>query len=146
MVQISRPTPVTATYRLVVDGIEKSRFSSITRSSANYYCQRDRSKYQETTIECIWNDITIYKEEAIKRLYKGYLNEKIFITTESITKSEALKNCLLNSNNNPQSSIRCVWNDSEIYSRKAPNPPIINKPYISLEDHSLSLGTFTAYA
>lgn len=146
--QYNTPTPVItkATYRFTVDGIEKSTSTNISRAIADYYCQKDRTSYLNQAVECIWNNITIYKEEAIKRLYQGYIDGKIFITTEGITKSEALNNCLLNAKNNPQSSVRCVWNNGEIYSRKAPTPPIIQKPYISLENHSVRLGATTANA
>jgi len=55
-----------------------------------------------------------------KGLYKGYLGDSTtpFITTQNITKDEALANCKTNSTNNPTKSIRCTWNDIEIFSYK----------------------------
>lgn len=52
----------------------------------------------------------------VKGSYKGYLNGSLFISTASITKEEALENCKKNATNNPSKSIRCTWNDVEIYS------------------------------
>lgn len=143
---IPSPVIVKASYQFTVDGVEKSTFTNISRDLADYYCQKERKSYPHQAVTCIWNNITLYKEEAIKRLYQGYIDGKIFVTTEQITKSEALKNCLLNSNSNSQSSVRCAWNGIEIYSRKAPTPTVIQKPYISLENLSRNLGTITANA
>ncbi|GEM_PF-2019590 len=51
--------------------------------------------------------------------YKGYLNGNLFITTENISEADALANCKLNASNNPTKSIRCTWNDAEIYKVSA---------------------------
>ena len=51
--------------------------------------------------------------------YRGYLNGDLFITTANISQSDALANCKLNAGNNPTSSIRCTWNDIEIYNAPA---------------------------
>ena len=48
--------------------------------------------------------------------YKGYLDSNLSITTANISQADALANCKLNAANNPTSSIRCTWNDIEIYS------------------------------
>lgn len=64
------PVITKATYRLIVDGVEKSRLTNVSRSSADLYCQRERGSYSNQTIECIWNNITLYKEEAAKRIYQ----------------------------------------------------------------------------
>lgn len=47
--------------------------------------------------------------------YTGFLNDRMFIKTVSISKSEAYDNCLLNHRNNQAKSIRCTWNGKEIY-------------------------------
>lgn len=54
--------------------------------------------------------------------YVGYLNGSVFITTQNISKAEALANCQQNANNNPSSAIRCTWNGEEIYNRAAAGP------------------------
>lgn len=47
--------------------------------------------------------------------YRGYLNERLFITTPSITEADALANCKTNAASNPTSAIRCTWGTKEIY-------------------------------
>jgi hypothetical protein len=56
--------------------------------------------------------------------YKGFFDGSLtpFISTASITKADALANCTTNHTNNPTKSIRCTWNDVEIYSYTAPVP------------------------
>lgn len=49
-------------------------------------------------------------------VYKGYMNGMLFITTYDITLVEAQSNCILSANSNPRSSVRCTWNDVEIYT------------------------------
>ncbi|MEI7510651.1 MAG: hypothetical protein WCJ84_00660, partial [Candidatus Peregrinibacteria bacterium] len=63
-------------------------------------------------------NFTITEATAPKGIYKGYLNGSTspFITTASISQSDALANCQLNHNSNPTKSIRCTWNETEIYS------------------------------
>ncbi|RJR14301.1 hypothetical protein C4585_00550 [Candidatus Parcubacteria bacterium] len=54
---------------------------------------------------------------TVRGTYQGYLNGKLFITTRDITEVDALANCKKNANNNPRDTIRCTWNNKEIYKR-----------------------------
>lgn len=51
--------------------------------------------------------------------YKGYRIENgvetLFISTDSISESEALANCKLNMSNNPHMQIKCTWKNSAGY-------------------------------
>lgn len=58
---------------------------------------------------------------STKGTYQGFLNGKLFITTKDITEADALANCKKNANNNPTDTIRCLWNDKEIYRRDGVN-------------------------
>ncbi len=54
--------------------------------------------------------------------YVGYMNGNVFITTNNISKEEALQNCKTNAANNSNSSVRCTWKASggteeEIYKQ-----------------------------
>ncbi len=51
--------------------------------------------------------------------YRGYINGSQFIATENITQVDAIANCKLNAQQNPTSSIRCTWNNTEIYNKAA---------------------------
>ncbi len=51
--------------------------------------------------------------------YRGYLNGALFIETKDVQESYGLENCKLNASNNPTKSIRCTWNDAEIYKESA---------------------------
>ncbi len=55
--------------------------------------------------------------------YRAYFNNSTYpnILTEKISQADALANCKLNASSNPNSSVRCTWNDVEIYST-APAP------------------------
>ncbi len=50
-----------------------------------------------------------------KGTYLGYLDNRQFIRTASITEADALANCKLNARNNPTKAVRCTWNGGEIY-------------------------------
>lgn len=63
--------------------------------------------------------------------YRGYLNDSLFITTENISREDALANCKLNSTNNPTKSIRCTWNGETIFTFTYV-PPVAAKPSCSL--------------
>lgn len=133
-----------ATYQLFVDGVEKAKSSNLSKSDAGRYCQIAKKTYSDKSIKCIWNGISLYKPEVTKDIYQWYLDEKLFITTEQITKSEALANCLLHSKNNSQLSIRCLWNNKEIYSRKAPTPTVVETPSMVLSNVSPAISTANA--
>jgi peptidoglycan hydrolase-like protein with peptidoglycan-binding domain len=62
--------------------------------------------------------VTVLPEVVIKGTYMGYLGggQTPFITTQNITKADALANCMTNHTNNPTKSIRCTWNGIEIYT------------------------------
>ncbi len=60
--------------------------------------------------------------------YIGYMNGNAFITTQNITKDNALANCKTNALNNPNSSIRCTWNGEEIYLY---TPPVVAGTYVN---------------
>lgn len=49
--------------------------------------------------------------------YRGYMSGNIFIETRNISEVDALTNCKKNANDNPTKTIRCTWNDREIYRR-----------------------------
>jgi len=48
--------------------------------------------------------------------YQGYMNGNLFITTKEISQTDALTNCILNAQNNPDATTRCTWNGIEIYN------------------------------
>jgi hypothetical protein len=52
--------------------------------------------------------------------YIGYMNENVFITTLDISYNDALQNCIKNAYANDTSSIRCLWNGREIYTKSPP--------------------------
>jgi len=54
--------------------------------------------------------------ESYKSEYKGYIDERLFITTQNITKKEAYENCEKNADNNPDSELRCTWGGKLIYT------------------------------
>lgn len=75
--------------------------------------------------------------------YKGYLggSQTPFISTENISKADALTNCKTNSTNNPTKSIRCIWDWVEIYSYTPVTPTPSTTPICSSEQTLQSDGT-----
>ncbi len=51
----------------------------------------------------------------LKGTYVGYMDGKMFITTENITRADALANCKLNASSNSGSVVRCTWRGVEIF-------------------------------
>ena len=48
--------------------------------------------------------------------YMGYMNGRLFITTQNIPRSYAVENCKLNATNNPSATLRCTWNGVEVFN------------------------------
>ncbi len=63
--------------------------------------------------------------------YRGYMNGNLFIATNDISRDEALSNCMLNANSNPRSTIKCIWNDAEIYA--TPTPGTVSTTTLSVD-------------
>ncbi len=74
--------------------------------------------------------------------YKAYSNDTLVSTINSIGRSDATLNCLIVALNNSAASVRCTWNNEEIYSRTVapplPQPAQPQNPWSS--DSSFSGG------
>lgn len=59
---------------------------------------------------------TVATTTPTKATYKGYMDGNLFITTQNITRADALANCKQNASANPARAVRCVWGSEEIYN------------------------------
>lgn len=106
----------------------------IKRADALANCQLNHKNNARLGIICTWGNEVIMKVNepvVIKKTYKGYFiikgKESNFITTEKISKEDALANCKLNHNNNPKYGIRCTWDEMEIF--KVAEPVVAKNTY-----------------
>lgn len=56
-------------------------------------------------------------ETAKKSTHRVYMNGRLAIRTNNITKADSLANCKLNARNNTSANIVCIWNNQVILTR-----------------------------
>lgn len=100
----------TGDYRMHLDVVNYKK--SLQGGIVSFFPGQESIGFQTPTIRI--PDVAT-TTSAAKDTYRGYLNERLFITTPSITEADALANCKTNAANNPKSSIRCTWGTKEIY-------------------------------
>jgi type II secretory pathway pseudopilin PulG len=78
-------------------------------------CQHAYSKKDSTVSEFESVYMGSSFVDSLTAEYKGYMNNRLFITTQDISKIDAYDNCELNAKNNPGAEVRCAWGGDTIY-------------------------------
>ena len=128
----------TGTYEGFICGNARPQFietRNLDCQSAYSNCVTNARNNPSESILCTWNGRVIYRRDTstggsceqvecltstVLANYNGYFcegNHK-FIATPDITCRTAFRNCVLNANSNPSSSIYCEWNSRVIYRKE----------------------------
>lgn len=108
-----------AAYRIYINGRDHGGTASITRAGARENCVANHKLNKDASVRCTWNGDTIYDEGplvAVDSLYE-YWNGKLFWTVKGIGKANALARCTADHERNPSVSMRCLWGETQIYSK-----------------------------
>lgn len=119
---VKSDTAHTGTYRGYMNGQRFIVTRDITQADARENCKENMANNPQAEIYCTWNGDTILdnrEEETETATYRGYFGDgHNFITTEDITRAEALENCEQNAENNPHREVYCTWGEETIFDNR----------------------------